>query len=326
MEQDFLSQTSLITYNKEKCERYTYNSISKITLTESLETIQWLNTYGIGFHPQFKEIINQNKLDDFLIKLLVDPNHPNKVIALHQLLFVSIKVLKTDRKKLDKEQMIFIFSPGFIWSIQEKKGDYFEWIRERLYGNIGLVRKKRADYLLFLILESIIDNYQEAVDKYSTKHKDHANLSDIKPTPEFTAKLERQKQKLFRVKRAIISLRDTITKLEKVEMKDFHGNYFSELKEQATNMISDVEFEILEIESSMNLIYSVQGHKLNEVMKTLTIFSVIFIPLTFIAGIYGMNFENMPELKWQSGYFLVIGVMLIVSFGIIWYITRKKWF
>lgn len=326
MELDFLSQTSLISYNKDNCERQTYNTIPDITVTESQESIQWLNTYGINFHPQFKEIITQNNLDDFLIKLLVDPNHPNKVIGLREMLFISIKVLKTEKSKLSQEQMIFIFSPGFIWSIQEKKGDYFEWIRERIYDNIGLVRKKRADYLLFLILESIIENYQEAATKYSTKHKDHVALSEIKPTPEFTAKLERQKQKLFRAKRAIISLRDTITKLEKVELKDFHGNYFSELKEQATNLISDVEFEIQEIESSMNLIYSVQGHKLNEVMKTLTIFSVIFIPLTFIAGIYGMNFENMPELRWQSGYFMIIGVMVIVTFGIIWYISRKKWF
>jgi len=326
MQNDFLSKTTLIAYSKQSYERRTFEAIEAIKLTETEATIQWLNTYGLSYHPEFKQIIQQNGLDDFLIKLLVETNHPNKVILLHQMLFISIKVLKTESKSLAQEQMFFIFAPGFIWSIQEKKGDYFEWIRERLAEDKGLVRKKNADYLFFLILESIIDNYQEAHKKFSQLREADLGLSEIKPTPEFTAKVERKKQKLLRIKRAVISLRETITKLEKVEIKNFHGNYFSELKEQASNMVSDVEFEIQELETKMNIIYSIQGHKLNEVMKTLTVFSVIFIPLTFLAGIYGMNFEFMPELKWPHGYFMVLGVMALLVLVIIWYISRKKWF
>lgn len=326
MSREFLSQTTLINYSKDFCNRQSFENLGDVSLTESQDSIQWLNTYGIGFQPEFKQVILQNKLDDFLLKLFVDLAHPNKVIPLSQVLFISIKVLKTESKRLGQEQMIFLFSPGFIWSIQEKKGDYFEWIRQRLADDIGLVRKKNADYLLFLIMESIIDNYQEAHQKYSTLRIREMALTEIKPTPEFTLKVERKKQKLFRIKKAVISLRDTITKLENIELRDFHGNYFSELKEQATHIISDIEFEIQELESRMNMIYSIQGHKLNEVMKTLTIFSVIFIPLTFLAGIYGMNFENMPELKWHNGYFMVIGLMLILAALIIWYISRKRWF
>lgn len=326
MSKEFLSQTTLISYSTDTCQRQTFEAVSDISLTETEETIQWLNTYGITFLSEFKEIILKNKLDDFLIKLLVDPNHPNKVISLNQILFISIKVLKTESKTLGQEQMLFLFAPGFLWSIQEKSGDYFEWIRERLTGNIGLVRRKKADYLLFLILESIIDNYQEAYQKFSKMKIRELGVTEIKPTPEFTLSIERRKQKMFRIKKATVSLRDTITKLENLELKNFRGNYFSELKEQATNIISDIESEIQELESKMNMIYSIQGHKLNEVMKTLTIFSVIFIPLTFMAGIYGMNFENIPELKWTYGYFLLLGLMVLLALVIIWYISRKKWF
>lgn len=326
MSKEFLSQTTLISYSSDTCHRRTYEELSDIHLTESEETIQWLNTYGITFHSDFKAVILKNKLDDFLIKLLVNPIHPNKVISLDQVLFISIKVLKTNSKRLGQEQMLFLFSPGFLWSIQEKSGDYFEWIRERLTGNIGLVRRKNADYLLFLILESIIDNYQEAYQKFSNIKIQELGVTEIKPTPEFTLRIERRKQKMFRIKRATVSLRDTITKLENAELRNFHGNYFSELKEQASNIISDIEFEIQELESKMNMIYSIQGHKLNEVMKTLTIFSVIFIPLTFLAGIYGMNFEYIPELKWPHGYFFVLGIMVVLALLIIWYISRKKWF
>ena len=102
--------------------------------------------------------------------------------------------------------------------------------------------------------------------------------------------------------------------------------YYGELKEQINHLISDIDFELQELESKINLVFSLQGHRLNEVMKTLTIFSVIFIPLTFLAGIYGMNFENIPELHTPYGYFVLLGVMVLVTLGCVWYFKRKKWF
>jgi magnesium transporter len=117
-----------------------------------------------------------------------------------------------------------------------------------------------------------------------------------------------------------------IVKLEKVEIKGVDVKYFSETKEQTINLIANIDFELQELESKINLIFSIQGHRLNEVMKTLTILSVIFIPLTFLAGIYGMNFENIPELKTQNGYYILLGVMVVISVLAVWYFKRKKWF
>jgi magnesium transporter len=112
-------------------------------------------------------------------------------------------------------------------------------------------------------------------------------------------------------------------KLENIEIKGFNTKYFSELKEQINNLLTNIDFELHELESKINLIFSIQGHRLNEVMKTLTILSVIFIPLTFLAGIYGMNFENMPELKFQYGYFILIGIMFLIGILIVWYFKQK---
>ena len=222
--------------------------------------------------------------------------------------------------------MIFIVSSDFLWSIQEKSGDYFNWIRERLEGNKGIVRKKKADYLLFLLLESIVDNYQDTYEENAELSADKLNSTHIKPTPEFTSLVEKRKQELFNFKKATLSLRDTITKLEKMEIDGFEVKYFSELKEQTTNLISNIDFELQELESKINLIFSIQGHRLNEVMKTLTILSVIFIPLTFLAGIYGMNFENIPELKFKYSYFILLAAMVIITLISVWYFKRKKWF
>ncbi|SHM81670.1 CorA family divalent cation transporter [Polaribacter sp. KT 15] len=326
MENVFLDNTSIISYSHKNYEKNNFSAISQIKLSQGTETIEWLNTYGIKFQEEYKKVIYENNLDDFLIKLLSDENHPNKVILLDNLLFITTRVLITESRKLESEQMIFIVSADFLWSIQEKHGDYFNWIRERLEGNKGIVRKKRADYLLFLLLESIIDNYQDTYEENAVLSADKLNSTNIKPTPEFTSLVEKRKQELFNFKKATMSLKDTIVKLEKIEIDGFEVKYFSELKEQTNNLISNIDFELQELESKINLIFSIQGHRLNEVMKTLTILSVIFIPLTFLAGIYGMNFEYIPELKFKYGYFILLGIMVLVTIASVWYFKRKKWF
>ncbi|WP_299046849.1 CorA family divalent cation transporter [uncultured Polaribacter sp.] len=326
METEFLKNTSVISYAKRSYVKNSFSDISEITLTNKTNTTEWINTYGNQFGEIFKTVVINNNLDDFLLKLFTDKEHSNKVILLNDLVFISTRVLKTDDATLDSEQMLFIVSSGFLWSIQEKEGDYFNWIRERLEANKGIVRRKKTDYLLFLILESIVDNYQDTYHKNAELSSDQLNSSNIKPTPEFTSLVEKRKQELFNFKKATLGLRDTIIKLEKIELSNFEVKYFSELKEQANNLISNIDFELQELESKINLIFSIQGHRLNEVMKTLTILSVIFIPLTFLAGIYGMNFENIPELKFKYGYFILIGIMLLVTLVSVWYFKRKKWF
>ena len=197
MENEFLKNTSLISYSRKNYENTNYTSISDVILTNSTPSTEWLNTYGIGYRDIFKKIISTNKLDDFLIKLFMDEEHPNKVILLDDLVFISTRILKTESDVLSSEQMFFIFSSGFLWSIQEKEGDYFNWIRERLETNKGIVRRKKADYLLFLILESIVDNYELAYQANAELSSDKLNSTNIKPTPEFTSLVEKRKQELY---------------------------------------------------------------------------------------------------------------------------------
>jgi magnesium transporter len=326
MENAFLNNTTVIQYSDKNYEKSKFSSHSQIDLSANANGTNWINTYGMEYQNDFKTVILENKLDDFLIKLLMEEEHATKVIILDDLLFVAINVLKTEGIGLDSEQMFFIVSPHFLWSIQEKPGDYFNWIRERLEGHKGIVRRKKADYLLYLIIEAIIDNYQDTYLKHAEMSASALNATNIKPTPEFTSLVERRKQELFSFKKAAMSLKDTIVKLEKVQIKGVDVKYFSEVKEQTLNLISNIDFELQELESKINLIFSIQGHRLNEVMKTLTILSVIFIPLTFLAGIYGMNFENIPELKSENGYFILLGIMLLISIVSVWYFKRKKWF
>lgn len=326
MNTDFLKHTSLIEYSPTQFARSTFDSIDKIKLSDNEQSIKWVNTYGLMYKDEFKQVVRKENLDDFLLKLLGDDEHPNKVLELDDILFVSTRVLKTESEFMESEQMMFLVAPSFIWSIQERHGDYFKEIREKLEGGKGLTRKKKADYLLFVILEAIIDNYGFAVEKVSDTVGNKLSSVNIKPTPKYTASIEKYKRELLSFKRASISLRDIVVKLEKIDSDDFECKYFSELKEQCNNLISNIDFEYQELESQLNLLFSIQGHRLNEVMMTLTAYSVIFIPLTFIAGVYGMNFKNMPELQTNNGYFVLIGVMVLITALNIWYFIRKKWF
>lgn len=326
MTNKFIASTSLIQYAPQDYMGCPIEKLSDIVLKDSKDHVKWLNTYGVDYAETFGAIVQANELDDFLVKLLRDRVQSNRVIELDGTLFLAVQVLKTEKNHLDHEQMFFICSKRFIWSIQEKLGDYFDWIRERLENNKGIVRRKNADYLLFLLLESIIGNYKETYQDYISLDQDENGLGKVGATPAFAKRIEHKKQDYLSFKKACTTLRDTIIKLEKVEFLGFETKYFSELKEQVNNLITDIDFELHELESKINLIFSIQGHRLNEVMKTLTVFSVLFIPLTFLAGIYGMNFTNMPELNHPNGYFILIAIMVILAAAILWIFKRKKWF
>ena len=295
-------------------------------LSKGDKSITWVNTYGLDYMEEFRQMVNGNNLDDFLLRLLLNQKMGNKVIVLEDQLFIAARILKTEHDTMESEQMYFVVSKDFNWCIQEKRGDHFDWIRQRIFENKGIIRKKRADYLLFFILETLITNYKDKYEETVIMENALDAIVKREPTPEFMFEVEQKKAVIQDFKKAAQGLRDIIIKLERVQVKGFHTKYFSELREQINGLIADIDSDIMELESQINLFFSVQGHRLNEVMKTLTIFSVVFIPLTFLAGIYGMNFENMPELRSPYGYFILLGVMLIVTIISIVIFKRKKWF
>lgn len=326
MSDKFLHNTTLITYSPAQVSKVPCDDLTKLSFEPQDDKVFWLNTYGLNEFDAIKQVVIQNQFDDFLIKLLQDQEHANKVIELDNVLFIALKVLKTDDNTLNNEQMIFIVSSNLLWSLQESSGGHFEWIRNRLIQGKGQVRSKKVDYLLFLLIELLITNYEETFEKLLNTDSDFIKVSNINPTPYFTEKVEEQKRRMLNFKKATLGLRNTVVKLETISDIPMDVKYFTELKEQANNLIGEIDFELFELDSKTNLIFSIQGHRLNEIMRTLTLVSVIFIPLTFLAGVYGMNFEYIPELKWHYGYFIVLGSMATIIVGIVIYFKSKKWF
>ncbi len=325
MNPEFLKQTSIITYSSEDYSTESLADIDQIVLHNDPKEIRWYNTYGLDYPEEFKQVILKNDHDEFLIKLLEDRDHSNKLIELDDLLFISIRILQNKEKDIDSEQMFFICSTKFIWSIQEKKGDHFGWIRDRIANNHGIVRRKNADYLLFLMLEAVIDNYDGIVTEM-IEESNKTSYVDIQPTPEFTCEVENRKNLFYEIKKATMSLRDLLVKFEKLDDSAFQEKYFGELKEQSNNLISEIDFALQDLGSLVNLIFSIQGYRLNEIMKTLTILSAIFIPITFIAGVFGMNFKNMPGLDSDYGFYITMAIMILIALFSVWHFHKRKWF
>jgi len=290
----------------------------------------WLNINGIHDVNLVKEICFKMNIHTLAIQDILDVNQRTKFQDYEDYWFFSVKsIFPSDGDKIEREQMSFIFGQNFLVSFQEKKGDYFEHIRERLRKDIGIIRGRSTDYLLYLLLESILDNYVKTVDRIE-ENVEKITLFDYNddPSPEIIKSIELYKRQINLIKKTISTIKDFLSRTERgdssfIEQK--HLKYYLDLKDMCMSLIDDCDGLTAKLESSINLFFSIQGDRMNKVMKTLTVVATIFIPLTFVAGVYGMNFINMPELSWKYGYLAAWVVMVIIFLGMVIYFKKKKW-
>ena len=291
----------------------------------------WLNTHAIHDVEQITKICKKVGVHDLVIQDILDINQRPKFQQYEDYIFFSIKsLLPSETIEIEAEQLSFVLGKNFLISFQERKADHFEHVRHRLRENIGISRERTTDYLLFLLLESILDNYFKTIDSIEDKVENFA-LIDINedPSPELLNTIEIYKRQLHFIKKTIIPIRDFATKIEREQFKLIqpkHLKYFFEIKDICLTLLDSCDKIEARLESNINLFFSIQGHRMNQVMKTLTVVSTIFIPLTFLAGIYGMNFANIPELTWKWGYFGFWLIILVIFILMLFYFKRKKWF
>ncbi len=324
-----------------KMQLFSYNQNELLEVTDFLEKDfigftdetkkYWLNTHAIHDVKQINSICKKIGIHNLVIQDILDVNQRPKFQQYENYLFFTIKsLLPTNNVDIEAEQLSFILGKNFLISFQEKKADHFEHVRHRLRENIGISRERTSDFLLFLLLESILDNYFKTIDSIEDKIENIA-LIDINedPSPEILNTIEIYKRQLHTIKKTIIPIRDFATKIERepfnlIEQK--HLKYFFEIKDICLTLLDNCDKIETRLESNINLFFSIQGHRMNQVMKTLTVVSTIFIPLTFLAGIYGMNFTNIPELTWKWGYAAFWGIIIVIFIIMLSYFKRKKWF
>jgi len=293
--------------------------------------VYWLNIHGIHDVDVIQTICQRMNIHKLVIQDILDTTQRPKLQEFDDYLFFSVKSpLPQKNEHLEHEQISFILGSNYVMSFQEKKGDHFEHIRQRIREYKGISRERSADFLLYLLLESIVDNYTETLEAIEKRINASIKLDDsTDPGPAAIHEIESFKEELFNIKIHITPLKESISLLEN-EITEFidqkHKKYYFDIKDQCLYLIDSLNSLYQKLESGENLFFSYQGHRMNQVMKTLTVVATIFIPLTFIAGIYGMNFEYMPELSWKWSYFTLWTVMIVLFVSMVIYFRKNKWF
>jgi len=321
---------TIIDYNESEYQEEEVPSPEDCFPFKDKPTVTWINIDGLRQLDVIEKIGKNFGFHPLVLEDIVNTYQRPKMEDFGDYIFLVLKMLVYDerKKKIAVEQVSLILGEGYVISFQEKIGDIFDPIRKRLREGKGRIRKSGSDYLVYALIDALVDSYFTILENLGDRVEDLEDDLLSHPEPESLQAVHKLKKELLLLKKSVWPMREVISGLERGDsqlISDSTGIYFRDVYDHTIQVIDTVE-TYRDVASGMVDTYlSSLSNRMNEVMKVLTIIATIFIPLTFIAGVYGMNFQYMPELKWQWGYPAVLGLMLLVFIVMIAYFRRKKW-
>jgi len=329
------SEMQLFVYDDHNLAEFEDFNVSDLKKNIDVKKTNWLNIHGLNDLDFLKSISDYFEIDNFLLADILNTTRRTKIEEQHDVLFFNIKSLlpSEDSENISSEQISFLIKEGVLVSFQEKRSEFFTHIRERIRTHSGIVRTKKADYLLYILLDAIMENFYITIEHEEDKIEELIDETKNSTDPVILEKIEKLRDNFNFLKRSIIPLRDSLYDIKSIKddnvfnvIEEENFTFFSRLHQKSLELLEQIESDMGSLHSASNYYFSAQSHKMNEIMKTLTIVSAIFIPLTFIVGVYGMNFDHMPELRYKNGYYTVVGGMVLIVFGMIYYFKRRRWF
>ncbi|GGG51406.1 magnesium/cobalt transporter CorA [Bizionia arctica] len=317
-------------YSPEFVTEVELNSVEEAYNFKDSESITWININGLNHIQDIEKIGNHYNLHPLIIADIANTSQRPKIDVYDDYIFVVLKMLYYDENEVIKiEQISLVLGRNYVLTFQEVEGDVFDNIRERLRIANGRIRTLGADYLLYALIDAIVDHYFIVTETMGNKIED---LEEILFNGHIQDDLSLQvlnlKKEVLKIRRAIFPIREIISRIEKNQHDLINENtiqYYRDIYDHVVQLSDSVDIYREMVWSLMDMYMTTISNKMNEVMKVLTIMASIFIPLTFIAGIYGMNFDNIPELHYKYSYFILWGVMIIIFLGMLYYFKRKKW-
>ena len=323
-------ELTLYRYNEESLDKDHGTDLREVLGKLDKNRCNWLNISAIHDTEMIRELG-----DFFGLHLLVQEDILNTVLSpqyedYDDYLFLTLKMLRINEETrlIEQEHVSFILGDYFLISFQETRQDVFEPVRYRLEGHKGRIRKRNIDYLLYALIDVIVDNYYTITEEVN----DHMNNLEDElindPQHNVVQRITHQKRQIIELRKIVYPLREALRKLNNEEelIQDHTMRFFDDVYSHVDHVISTMESQREILSGFMDLYMSTISNRMNNVMKTLTTIATIFIPLTFVAGLYGMNFEYMPELGWENGYFIALGVMFLLGIGMYIYMRMQKWF
>ena len=319
----------LLDYSEDKATMAEITDVAQLKRCMNTDSVSWVNVNGIH-HPELVEKIGQiYHIHNLVLEDILNTEHYPKVEPFDDYVFFTMKMISLNDGETQKEQLSIVFSKAFVLCFQEKKGDIFGPLRERIQKGSGIIRKKGTDYLVYRLIDTVVDNYFFIVEDLEERLEKLEESVILNTDIDHTMQIQVMKREILSLRRSLLPLRDAVSSLEKgfsELIEPVNDKYFHDVYDHLIQIHDSLETNREMLSSLMDMQMANMSNRMNEVMKVLTVIATIFIPLTFIAGIYGMNFDNMPELHYKYGYYAVWAVMLLVFLAMLVCFKRKKWF
>ncbi len=293
-------------------------------------TVMWLDIDGLTSEELLMQAGDLFGLHPLLLEDVLNTDHRPKLEEYQNELFVVMKMLSLDPEtgSIRSEQICFVLRQGTVISFQERPGDILDPIRERIRKDLGRVRRSGADYLLYTLLDVIVDHYFVIVEDLGQRIERLERKVLVRPGNEDLAAIQELRSMLIFVGRYVTPTRELAGRLNTIQSPLIDRStrrYIADLQDHAVYIAETIATFRELLGSLENAYHAGQNMRMGQVMKFLTIISTIFMPLTFLVGVYGMNFRNLPELEWHYGYFAVWGVMVLVAALMLLWFRRKRW-
>ncbi len=295
------------------------------------ELVQWYDTRGLHDEALITEIGRVFQVNPLFLEDIVDTAQRPKSVEVEHGIFFIVKSLSFDRsnQQVKTEQVGLYLGDGFVLTFQEDEKDLFFKIRERLHKFGGRIRKLAADYLAYCLLDWIVDNYFIVLEDIQQAIEQLEEAILKQPNTHHKNQIHQLKQELLKARKSIAPLREAISQFVKSDSELVQENtqyFIRDLQDHIIQIVDNIDTQRDMLNSLQDLYLSEISFKMNQVMQVLTIITTIFVPLSFLAGLYGMNFDNMPELHHRYGYFILLGIMCTIVAILITFFKKKNWF
>jgi len=321
---------TLLDYDQKNFQEKELASVEECFPYKDSSSVSWININGIHQTDIIQKIGDKYGLHPLVLEDIVNTGQRPKMEDYGDYIFIVLKMLYLDNKGdlIVAEQVSLILGKNYVISFQEREGDVFAPIRDRLRNGKGRIRQMGADYLAYALVDAIVDGYFVVLEKTGERIEFVEDKLITNPMPKTLQLIHNVKSDMIFLRRSVWPLREVIGGMQRSESALIQKTtevYLRDVYDHTIQVVDSIE-SYREMASGLLDIYlSSVSNRMNEVMKVLTIIATIFIPLTFIAGVYGMNFKFMPELGWPWGYPLVLGAMLLIGLVMVAYFRRKKW-
>lgn len=318
-----------LSYNENNFEEKELKTLDKLTDLFKSTQINWVDIVGTHDLDLLNNASKIFSIHPLIAEDIITTNQRLKIEYFPDYIFIVLKAINYLKDEvLELEQVSIILGKNFVFTFQELKPNQFNQIYERIKSSKGRVRKLGADYLVYVLLDVLVDNFFIILEDYGDRLDTLQETLIQDPSPETLHAIYEFKKEIIKIRKATWPLREVISQLGKMDsdlINDSMRIYIRDVYDHVIQIIDTIETFRDMISGMIDIFMSSVSNKMNEIMKVLTIIATIFIPLTFIAGVYGMNFQNMPELAWKWGYLTIICVMVVIFVGMIIFFRRKKW-